>query len=430
MHKSVVLLVIGAAATLLVACGSPSAEVKDGQNTTVDLTGNTFTSEFGLRGPAGAAGPAGPPGAPGPNYSITRFGADQNSTTSWMPPFATPTPAPMAAMAAPRPPLEVKPNSGQPGSAPSQLDTLQRQVISVGSLSIEVTAVQAATSQVRAIAEGLGGFVEQLSSFGDAKNQQANLTIRVPQPQFFSAMERLEALGKVQNRNVGSEDVSSQFIDLKARLASAQREEQSLLSLLGKAANVTEILTIERELSRVRSEIERVQGQLNFLERRVELATISVSLVMPQKEVVQPPSAILRVEVDDVTSKLTEVRTLVASLNGKVDRELLSVQEDRARADVSMRVFAKDFDQAVQFLERLGKVKDKQLQRGQSPVGPDKAQAEEPDSYVQVSLVTPVKEKGDSGAWVWWVTGGTVGGVALVALLVTLVYRSGSRQRM
>ena len=145
------------------------------------------------------------------------------------------------------------------------LEISQRKVISVASVSIEVEVVEAAVTEVRVIAESLGGFVEQLSSSGEPDRQQAHVTVRVPQAQFFTALERIDALGEVQSRTVGSEDVSEQFIDLEARLKSSLREEQSFLSLLGRTETVGEILTIERELSRVRSEIERLQGRLNFL---------------------------------------------------------------------------------------------------------------------------------------------------------------------
>lgn len=64
-------------------------------------------------------------------------------------------------------------------------------------------------------------------------------------------------MGAVESRNLGTEDVSAQFIDLEARLKSSLGEEQSLLRLLERASTVGEILTIERELFRVRADIER-----------------------------------------------------------------------------------------------------------------------------------------------------------------------------
>ena len=173
----------------------------------------------------------------------------------------------------------------------SSLEVTQRKIISNASIAVEVEVVQTAITEVRTIAESLGGFVEHLSSSGSPEHQRATMTIRVPQDQFLSALERIETLGEVQSQSVGSEDVSEQFIDLEARLKSSLREEQSLLSLLEKTEGVGEILAIERELSRIRSEIERLQGQLNFLERRVDLATIGVTLIPPREESVEPPSA-------------------------------------------------------------------------------------------------------------------------------------------
>ena len=99
--------------------------------------------------------------------------------------------------------------------------------------------MEAAIDQVRAIAEGLGGFVEQLSSSGEPSHERANITMRVPQENFLTTLERIEDPGKVRSRNLGTEDVSEQFIDLEARLKSSLREEVSLLSLLERAGAVS-----------------------------------------------------------------------------------------------------------------------------------------------------------------------------------------------
>ena len=90
----------------------------------------------------------------------------------------------------------------------SALETVQRKVISSAFVAIEIDGVPEATAQVRVIAESLGGFVEQLSSSGEPQNQRATMTVRVPQDQFFQTLEQIEALGTVQSRNIGSEDVS------------------------------------------------------------------------------------------------------------------------------------------------------------------------------------------------------------------------------
>ena len=289
--------------------------------------------------------------------------------------------------------------------------------------------------QIRTIAEGMGGFVEQLSSSGTAGRQQASMTIRVPQDLFFTTLERIETLGEVQSKNLGSEDVSEQFIDLEARLKSSLRQEESLLSLLGRSGTVSEVLTIERELTRVRSEIERFQGQLNFLERRVALATIIVSLFQPQVRLAMPPSGSLSVEVGDVTGSLEEAKGMVVSLDGVVDQVFLSVQDGKESADLTLRVRTADFNRMMGFLEAQGKVKTKVVREGtvQGELGGGTDQSsggagvdEEPEARIELSLL----EEDDSLNLALII--GIILAVVLLALLGIMFYiisRSARRPR-
>ena len=333
--------------------------------------------------------------------------------------FATsPTSAPLVARLA----------AADLSSQASSLETTLRKVISMASVSIEVEVVEAAVTEVRVVAEGLGGFIEQLSSSGEPERQQAYVTVRVPQADFFKALERIEALGKVQNRQVGSEDVSEQFIDLEARLKSSLREEQSLLSLLEKTQTVGEILSIERELSRVRSEVERLQGRLNFLERRVDLATISVNLFPPMEDVIKPPFALLTIQVSDVTGSLEDVKALTTSLEGVLDRVSLTIRDGKERADLSLRVFTPEFDQALASIESQGKIQSKELQETNDPMLGKTDRAEDPDARIDVSFV----EEPDSSNTVLIVSiAAPIGGVAFAALLGFLFYltfRAGRRR--
>ncbi len=248
------------------------------------------------------------------------------------------------------------------------LETAQRKVISTASITIELEDVPEATTQVRVIAESLGGFVEQLSSSGGIQRPRATMSIRVPQAQFFTALERIEALGTVQSRDIGSGDVSEQFIDLEARLKTALGEEQSLLSLLERVSAVSEVLAIERELFRVRAEIERFQGQLNFLERRVDLSTIVVFLMAPEVKVGEPPSASLSIAVTDVGDTVARVKGFATTLNGVVEDVFLSERDGKEEAFFALRIFAGEFDQALEFLEDQGKVRSKEIREGTAPL--------------------------------------------------------------
>jgi len=137
-------------------------------------------------------------------------------------------------------------SGGAGGGTPSEFSTADnRQIISQGSMSVQVQDVPAASTCVRAIAEGADGFVEQLSSYGVDEFKEITMSIRVPEDEFFSVFEPIKALGKIQSENAGSEYVTERFIDLEARLKSVQREEESLLCLLDRANLVSELLTIE-----------------------------------------------------------------------------------------------------------------------------------------------------------------------------------------
>ena len=221
----------------------------------------------------------------------------------------------------------------------------------------------------------------------------------------------------------------NQFIDLEARLKSALSEEHSLLSLLERAGVVSEILAIERELFRVRSEIERFQGQLNFLERRVDLATINVSLFSPEPKLGEPPSASLSIDVSEVGDSLARIKGLASTLNGVVERVFLSQRDGKEKADFSLRVFASDFDQSIDFLEAQGRVRGKELREGTPPGDRSVTENEEPDSVIRVTL----SEGSDSSNSALIASiAGPLGGIALAAVLAFLfvwVYRAGRRQR-
>ncbi len=312
------------------------------------------------------------------------------------------------------------------GSAPL-LQITERKVISTASVSLEVEAVQDAVDQVRIIAESVGGFVEHLDSGGGPLRQRAAMTIRVPQEEFSPALARIEAVGSVQSTSQGSEDVSERFIDLKARLSSALREEKSLLALLERANAVGEVLAIERELARVRSEIERFQGQLNFLERRIALATITVALSLPDELFPEPPSASLGVEVLDVGGSIEAAKEFALSLDGRVDRVSITVNGEWETSNLSMRVFAADFQRMIEFLESQGEVRTKRVTEGGAVAARGSAATgQRPDANIGVSFF----ENSEGGALALVVAiAAALGGIALLVAVAFGFYLAGRRRR-
>ena len=311
---------------------------------------------------------------------------------------------------------------GAAGSPGGSLQVADRKIISTGNITVEVKDVPSAVTAVEAIVEGMGGYVEQLSSSGGDEFPRASLTVRVPQGQFGSAYDRIRALGDVLNEHQGSEDVSEQFIDLEARLNSAKREEQSFLNLLGRAGTVSDVLSIERELARVRSDIERYQGRLDFLSRRIDLSTIWVELAPEEGPFVEPPYANLRLTVDDVPGSLDRVRGIIASYNGEVRGGTIYDEDGEQRADLNARVFYADFRSLLNELERVGDVAAKTIR--EPVLDPEGGVERDPEAQIYVQLEEP------DNTWIF-VTGAVVVLGVLLAVIIVIGVRSyrGRRRR-
>jgi hypothetical protein len=145
-------------------------------------------------------------------------------------------------------------------------------------LTMAVFEVGPGQRAVAAVASELGGFLARQSN--DA------ITIRVPAARFHEAVARLEKLGDITARDIDAEDVTQEYLDLELRIRSARAMRERLQLLLERANKVTDSIAIERELERVVTEIERLEGRFKYLQDRVQLATITVSFAARGQELV------------------------------------------------------------------------------------------------------------------------------------------------
>ena len=157
----------------------------------------------------------------------------------------------------------------------------ERVVIYNAYVALEVKDIQGTLQRIRTIAEGNGGYVASSSRSTYGAQERADIAIRVPKDKFQTAIQQIEGYGKVLDEGTSSEDITQQYIDLKARLSNLQRQEERLRELLDMAKTVDEILKVETELGRVRGEIDSLQGQINYLEGNVEMSLISITLTEP-----------------------------------------------------------------------------------------------------------------------------------------------------
>ena len=170
-------------------------------------------------------------------------------------------------------------------------DLASRLIIRTGQASIEVDSLEPSMAELRRIVQRVGGFVAD-ASVQSGRNQlrSATLQLKVPASRFDDLTQALEPLGRLQFVNVAAEDVSEEFVDLAARVANSRRLEDRLVELLRtRTGKLQDVLTVERELARVREEIERMEGRMRFLKTSAQLSTLSVNLFEPAPIVASHP---------------------------------------------------------------------------------------------------------------------------------------------
>jgi hypothetical protein len=138
--------------------------------------------------------------------------------------------------------------------------------------------------QIRAELERLvaahQGRVTSLNMSGDPSSRRSlQATVGVPAARLDALLAGLRGLGRVQEESLGSDDVTESFRDLTLRISNARREEQRLVELLTRrTGDLADVLAVEREIARVRLDIERMEGEMRATEQRVDLATVTLTV--------------------------------------------------------------------------------------------------------------------------------------------------------
>jgi hypothetical protein len=156
-------------------------------------------------------------------------------------------------------------------------------VIRTGQAFIEVDKVDPAILKIRQLAAQVGGYIANSSiSGGRDQIRQATLELKIPAPKYEQAVGSLSTIGKVETVNSTAQDVGEEFVDVTARVSNARRLEERLIILLStRTGKLDEVLRVERELARVREEIERYEGRLRFLSTRVATSTLTITVHEP-----------------------------------------------------------------------------------------------------------------------------------------------------
>src|SRR5262249_4036249 len=123
-----------------------------------------------------------------------------------------------------------------------------------------------------------GGFLAESDLVSQISTQRtATWRVRGPVDRFDDFVRRIGKLGEVRTSHLGAQDVTEECFDIEARIRNKQEEEKRLLKhLADSTGKLEDILKVESELSRVRGEVEQMQGRLRFLANRADLSTVTI----------------------------------------------------------------------------------------------------------------------------------------------------------
>jgi hypothetical protein len=155
-----------------------------------------------------------------------------------------------------------------------------RKIVRTGSLQLTVDDYDKSRGSVDAMVTNAGGFIASSQvEHHDGSVSSATLVLRVPAARYDEVLRALRPLGAVTSESTNAEDISEQYYDTEARLRNAQKLETRMLDLIEHHTGpIADLLAVENELSRVREQIETMQGRMKTFDTLVAMSTINLSL--------------------------------------------------------------------------------------------------------------------------------------------------------
>ncbi|MET8836396.1 DUF4349 domain-containing protein [Micromonospora sp. NPDC004540] len=170
----------------------------------------------------------------------------------------------------------------QSGAGGADLRVDQRAIIYTGTLQVRVDDVERAAREASTAATAAGGFVGGDQRNSDSADARAELTLRVPADRFTSVLEALAKLGKQERREVRTEDVTEETVDLDARIATQRARVDSARRLLARATSIGDLVTLENEVGRREADLASLEAKKRRLADLTALSTVTVTFVGPE----------------------------------------------------------------------------------------------------------------------------------------------------
>lgn len=170
-------------------------------------------------------------------------------------------------------------------------DTVDRQVVTTGSISLTAEDPIAAAADATRIVERAGGRIDARTETAPTERDRghAMLTMRVPSATLTATLEELKALGTSPDVSLQEADVTTQAQDLDARIGALRASVDRLTALLSSATDTDVLIKLETAISERQGTLESMEAQRRSLADQVSLSTIDLYLVSPEDSPAETP---------------------------------------------------------------------------------------------------------------------------------------------
>ena len=256
----------------------------------------------------------------------------------------------------------------EPSASPSTVGpTANRKLVRNATAELEVVSFDESVQKITAFAAEEKGYVSTTNSEKQENGKlRGEIVVKVLPDNLDRFLGKLRGIGELKNQALTTEDVTKSYFDTESRLKNARLMEQRLIEILKtKSKDVADLLEVEKELGRVREEIETMQGELKFMDSQVAFATVTITLAEKNMNV---PAAFLLKERAQLSLYATEVEKTyndIKSLaspkiqitNAQIDRD----NTGRVSARLSLLLAPEESDAVINKIKGMARVENFQV---------------------------------------------------------------------
>ena len=294
----------------------------------------------------------------------------------------------------------------KPAETPAP-EVANRKLIRNATIELEIISFDDAVQKITAFAKEERDYVATTSSEKQANGKlRGQVVVKVLPENLDRFLQKIRKLGELKNQTLGTEDVTKAYFDTDARLKNAHVMEQRLIDMLKtKTGKVSDLLQVEKELARVREEIEKMQGELKYWDSQVQFATVTISLA--EKDMEEPAAFLIKersqlaLYAPDVEKIYNDIKALASSGSGRMQITNAQLNRDysgRISATMSMLIAPEESDAVIARVKSLGRVENFQTQteriaQGGSPAAAGSENAKIKRDKVELNITISREEQ-------------------------------------